>query len=168
MAKEAATKIGKDQVVSIHYSLFDDSKEVLDSSKGAEPLDYLHGHGQIVSGLETALLGKTVGEKFSVTVPAKDGYGEYQDALKLQVDKSQFPKGADIKEGITFELAGEDNHSMLARVIKVESDLVTLDANHPLAGKTLYFDIEVIAIRNATKEELSHGHAHGPGGHHHH
>ena len=164
----AALTVDKDRVVTMHYTLRDVGKEIIDSSDGSAPLLYLHGHGQIVAGLEKALGGKKAGDKLAVEVSAAEGYGEYQAVLKIEVNRSQFPKDAPIEAGSMFELAGEDNHSLLARIVEVNGDKVTLDANHPLAGKTLYFEVEVVAVRAATQEELAHGHAHGAGGHHHH
>jgi FKBP-type peptidyl-prolyl cis-trans isomerase SlyD len=159
--------ISADTVVSIHYTLRGEDKAVLDSSEGAEPLMYLHGHGQIIPGLEKELLGKKVGESLKAEVSAKEGYGEFDEGLILSLEKKQFPKGAKIEMGMMFELAGPQNETLVVRVTKIDADSVEVDGNHPLAGKKLFFDVSVVAIRAATKEELTHGHAHGPGGHHH-
>jgi FKBP-type peptidyl-prolyl cis-trans isomerase SlyD len=100
-------------------------------------------------------------------VSPKDGYGEYDEGLILSLEKKQFPKGAKIEMGMMFELAGPQNETLVVRVTKIESESIEVDGNHPLAGKKLFFDVSIVAVRPATKEELTHGHAHGPGGHHH-
>ena len=160
--------IENDFVVSIHYTLHDDQKVLLDSSQGAEPLMYLHGRGQIIPGLEKELKGKKVGDELKVTVSPEEGYGVYDASQIFNVPKNQFPSGAEVEVGSIFELQGPKNQSMMVRVKALEGDTVTLDANHPLAGKTLLFNVSVVEVRKATDSELEHGHAHGPGGHHHH
>ena len=159
--------ICKDLVISIHYSVIDDEKEVIDSSEGQPPLEYLHGHSQIVPGLEQALEGKKVGDKINVTVPPALGYGEYNDELIADVPRDQFPEDAPIEEGSMFEVSSPSGNPMIATIVAVNGSEVTLDGNHPLAGKQLHFRAEVIGVRKATKEEMEHGHAHGPGGHSH-
>ena len=160
--------IEKGMVVSIHYTLRGEDKAVLDSSDGADPLMYLHGHGQIIPGLERQLSGKKVGDALKAEISPADGYGEYDESLVISLDRKQFPKEAKIEEGTMFELAGPDNETLVVRVTKLGASEVEVDGNHPLAGKKLFFDVAVVAVRAATKDELSHGHAHGPGGHHHH
>ena len=159
--------IEANQVVGIHYTLRDDGKEVLDSSEGQDPLLYLHGHGQIVAGLEKALSGKKVGDKMDVTVTPEDGYGEYDPKLTSEVQKKQFPNQARLEVGALFEFSNSKGHPVVVRIVEVNADTVKVDANHPLAGKKLYFAVEIVSVRAATKEELEHGHAHGAGGHHH-
>ena len=161
------TTIAPDHVVEIHYTLTNDQKQVVDSSRGDEPLPYLHGHGNIVPGLEQALVGKTVGDKLQVTVLPKEGYGEYDERLKKELPRSAFPKGAAIEVGAMFEASGPDGAPMVIRVVGTTSDKVQIDGNHPLAGQTLYFDVEIMKVRKATKSELEHGHAHPGDGHHH-
>ncbi len=160
--------IAKDLVVSINYTLRNSAKEILDQSSAEDPLLYLHGHSQIIPGLESALSGKTQGDKFSIEIAAADGYGELDDNLRIQVPKAELPAGAPIELNTVFELAGDNDHTMLARLVEINDDSVTLDANHPLAGESLFFEVEIVNVREATKEEVEHGHAHGPGGHHHH
>ena len=125
------------------------------------------GTGQIIPGLESAMEGLKVGDKRKLTVPAAQGYGEIDPTLKLAVPKSQFPPSTELEAGMRFqaEVGGEE---VLFTVERVEDDKVHIDGNHPLAGKTLHFDVEVLSVRDATAEELSHGHAHGEDGHHHH
>lgn len=153
-------QIAKDSVVSIHYTLTDDAGAVLDSSDGNEPLVYLHDNGNLVPGLEAELTGKAKGAKFEVKVAPKDGYGEFDAQLVHQVPKRQFD--GDVEVGQRFH-AGPS----VVTVTKILGDMVTVDGNHPLAGKTLHFKVEVMDVRAATEEELEHGHVHGAGGHHH-
>jgi FKBP-type peptidyl-prolyl cis-trans isomerase SlyD len=157
----------QDSVVTIHYTLKDDAGEVLDRSQAGEPLTYLQGHGQLISGLERQLLGKNAGDKLSVSVPATEGYGEYNQGLVQEVPRHLLQGIDDIRPGLRLR-AETDQGPRSVIVTKVADDAVTLDANHPLAGKTLHFDIEIAAVRDATDDELAHGHVHGPGGHHHH
>jgi FKBP-type peptidyl-prolyl cis-trans isomerase SlyD len=158
--------IAKDSVVSIHYTLKDDSGEVIDSSAGSDPLTYLHGHGNIVSGLENALEGKETGNKLAVTVPPGEGYGEYNKDLVQKVPRRSMKGISNIRVGMQLHAQTEHGNRVVT-VTNVQSDMVTIDANHPLAGKALNFEVEVTDVRPATDEELSHGHVHGPGGHHH-
>lgn len=159
-------KISNDSVVSIHYTLTNDAGEVLDSSQGREPLAYLQGHGNIIPGLENALLDKEAGDKLKVTVKPDQGYGERNDAMVQDVAISNFQDPAEVKEGIRIRVETNQGVS-IAVVTKVEGDMVTLDMNHPLAGETLHFDVEITEVRAASQDELAHGHVHGPGGHHH-
>jgi FKBP-type peptidyl-prolyl cis-trans isomerase SlyD len=160
--------IQKDTVVGIHYTLRGSDSEILDSSDGGEPLLYLHGHGQIIPGLESELSGKAVGDKFNVVVGAKDGYGEYDDTLIMRLERKQFPKTADLEVGDMFEASIGDNGPMMIRITEIDGTTITVDGNHPLAGQELNFDVEVMTIRAATESELEHGHAHDGDGHHHH
>ncbi|MDY0137225.1 MAG: peptidylprolyl isomerase [Thiomicrospira sp.] len=158
-------KIEQDKVVQIEYTLKDHQGEVMDASDG-EPLAYLHGHHNLIPGLEAALEGKQVGDNFSVTVAAAEGYGEIDPALIQQVPSHLFEGVENLEVGMRFEAHAE--HGVESVVIAaIEGDLVTVNANHPLAGHDLTFDVEVVAIRDASEEELEHGHAHGVGGHHH-
>ena len=157
--------ISKHSVVSFHYTLRDEDGNILDQSE-QHPLTYLHGNDAIIPGLEKALEGKAVGDQFTVTVEAQDAYGEYQEDGINTVPREQF-KGVDnIEPGMQFE-ANADGQTMLVTVTDVSDDSVTIDANHPLAGKRLTFDINVSEVRHATPEEISHGHVHGAGGIHH-
>lgn len=162
------TLVAKDTVVTFHYTLTDKEGQVLDSSQGQEPLVYLHGYSQIVRGLEDALLGKSAGASFKVTIDPADGYGERREEMVITLPRTQGNLPDDIEVGYVVELVSPEGDEIPARVVKLTDADITLDANHPLAGETLYFDIELTSVRAATAEEVSHGHVHGPGGHHHH
>ncbi|MDD1651261.1 MAG: peptidylprolyl isomerase [Methylococcaceae bacterium] len=155
------------KVVSIHYTLTSDEGDILDSSEGQEPLTYLHGLGNIIAGLENALTGRAVGDKFTVSVAPAEGYGERDDAMVQSVPKSAFQGVDEILPGMQFQAQSPEG-MQLVTVIDVEGDDVILDGNHPMAGLNLNFTVEITEIRDATREELDHGHVHGPGGHHHH
>src|SRR5262245_57838957 len=146
-------KVAKNTVVSIDYTLTADDGEVLDSSKGQDPLQYLHGHGQIVAGLERALEGKDAGESLKVDVSPKDGYGERDAKKVMQVVRAKLPKDLDPEVGM--QLGGQDNHGNVIPlwITNVTEAEVTLDGNHPLAGQTLHFAVEVKSVRAATEEE---------------
>lgn len=151
--------VEKDRVVSIDYSLRDNNGNLIDSSEGSDPLEYLHGNGNIIPGLEKALAGKKAGDKLTCSIAAADAYGERDDSLIFKVNKSEF-EGADIEVGMQFEAHGEEG-AQIVTVVGIEGEEVTIDANHPLAGETLNFDVKVVDVREATSEELEHGHVHG-------
>lgn len=153
------------KVISFHYTLTDNAGKQLDSSAGSEPLAFIVGSGQIVPGLETHLRTMKVGDKRQVLVPAKDAYGEKEVTQIFEVPRKKMPAKT-IKIGDRFR-TGNDHHAPAATVTKITDTHVTLDANHPLAGMDLTFDVEITEIRDATEEELAHGHVHGSGGHHH-
>lgn len=159
--------ITKDMVVHMHYTLKNDDGEVMDSSEGREPLAYIQGIGNIIPGLESELEGKKVGDKLKASIAPKDAYGELKEELVQIVPKEGFQGAAnELQEGMQVQV--ETNQGpQIAVVTKIEEDDVTLDLNHPLAGMNLHFDVEIMEIREATSEELDHGHVHGPGGHHH-
>lgn len=148
--------ICKDSVVSIEYTLTDDQKEVLDSSEGMGPLEYLHGHSNLIPGLEKELEGKKAGDAFKVSVKPEEAYGVYHDELVVEVDRNQFPDDVEIEVGMQFE-AGGPNGSQVVTVTDVKETKVTVDANHPLAGETLHFDVKVISVRESTDEEKANG-----------
>jgi FKBP-type peptidyl-prolyl cis-trans isomerase SlyD len=159
-------QIAQDSVVSIHYTLTSDSGEVIDSSSGADPLTYLQGHGNLIPGLERELEGKKSGDKLNVRIAPTDGYGEMDDTLVQDVPRAAFAGAPDIQVGMQFQ--AQSNHGpRTVTVTKVATDVVTVDGNHPLAGKHLNFAVEIMEVRAASEEELAHGHVHGPGGHHH-
>lgn len=153
------------KVITFHYTLTDSAGKTLDSSADGEPLMFLEGVGQIIPGLEAALRGMKVGEKKHVIVKAKDGYGEKDPGNVVEVPVEKMPARG-IKVGDRFR-AGRDDHSPVVTATKVTETHVTLDGNHPLAGMDLTFDVEITEVRDATEDELAHGHSHGPGGHHH-
>lgn len=159
-------QIAQNTVVQIHYTLKNAAGDVIDTSAGQEPLAYLHGGGNIVEGLESALAGKTVGDKLDVTVEPERGYGERREDLVQDVERSNFVGVEEIEVGMQF-LAQTPWGEQPVTVIAVADDSVQLDGNHPLAGETLNFSVEVVDVRQASEEELQHGHAHGEGGHHH-
>lgn len=154
------------RVIEFHYTLTNSTGQKLDTSVGAEPLAFLEGAGQIIPGLETHLRTMKVGDKRKVLVAAKDAYGEVnpQDIMEVPLEKLPTKK---VKVGDKFR-TGADHHAPIVRVSKVTATHATLDANHELAGQDLTFDVEITGLRDATAEELDHGHVHGPGGHHHH
>ena len=158
-------QIANDTVVSIDYTLRNDAGEVLDTSQGAEPLSYIHGQGQIIPGLEGALAGRAVGDAFEVRIAAEEAYGEHDPDLVHTARRTQF--GGDEPEvGMQVRTDGPEGAHVLT-IVAVEGDVVTLDGNHPLAGVPLTFDVTVVGVRAATKQELAHGHAHGSRGHDH-
>ena len=158
--------ITQDQVVSIHYTLTDDGGEVLDSSGDGAPLSYLHGRGNLIPGLERELAGKSPGDKLQVKIPPADAYGEYDRALVQRVPRRTLKGVPNVRVGMRLHAQTEQGPRAVT-VTQVTGDMVTLDGNHPLAGKNLNFEVEVTGVREATAEELSHGHVHGPDGHHH-
>jgi len=158
-------QVADNMAVSIHYTLTNDEGEVLDSSIGDDALVYLHGTGNIIPGLEDALQGKAVGDKFNVRIAAKDAYGEQNDEMIQVIPRAMFEGIDEIEVGMQFH-ADVSSGSGEVTIVKIEGDDITIDGNHPLAGMALTFDVEVVDIRPATKEEAEHGHIHGAGCHH--
>ncbi|WP_308389597.1 peptidylprolyl isomerase [Acidithiobacillus sp. AMEEHan] len=159
-------KIAKDTVVTLDYTLTDEDGEILDSSEGDEPLVYLHGHGDIVPGLERALNGHQVGDQVEVDVSPEDGYGDWDEDLVDVVGKEDFDDPEELEVGAQFEV-DTDEGVRIATVIEMEGEDITVDLNHPLAGMNLHFAVKVLDVRAASSEELAHGHVHGPHGHEH-
>jgi FKBP-type peptidyl-prolyl cis-trans isomerase SlyD len=157
-------QIARDAVVMIHYTLKNDAGEVLDSSAGHDPLAYLQGHGSIIPGLEAALEGKVVGDKVQATIAPENAYGLKEQGLIQQVPRRAFQ--GEVRAGMQFTAQTEAGPRTVV-ITRVQGDMVTVDGNHPLAGETLHFDVEITEVRVATEEELAHGHVHGAGGHHH-
>lgn len=164
--KDAVMQAGKNKVVTIDYTLTNKDGQVLDTSKGREPLAYLHGVGGIIPGLETALEGKIAGETLVVSIPPEQAYGLRDEGLVQSVPKQMFRGVDNIQAGMQFRAQGQGGPRVVT-VVGVEGDQVKIDANHPLAGETLNFDVTVVNVREATAEELGHGHVHGAGGHQH-
>jgi FKBP-type peptidyl-prolyl cis-trans isomerase SlyD len=158
-------QVADNMAVSIHYTLTDDDGEVLDSSIGDEKLVYLHGGGNIISGLEKALHGKAAGDKFNVRIAAEDAYGELMDEMVQIISREMFEGIDNIEVGMQFH-ADVSYGTGVVSVVNIEGDDITIDGNHPLAGLALTFDVEVIDVRAATQEEMAHGHIHGAGCHH--
>ena len=159
-------KITEGMVAFFHYTLTDDAGQEIDSSRDSSPLPYMHGTGQIVPGLETALEGRQVGDTFKVSVQPADGYGDSNPALVQKVPRQAFATDQTLEPGMQFEAQGPQG-GLVVVITGVTDEEVTVDANHPLAGKQLNFDVEVMEVREATAEESEHGHVHGPGGHQH-
>lgn len=159
-------KAEKDKVVEFHYKLTDDTGALIDSSHEQEPLAILFGRGMIIPGLEQAMTGHESGDRFDVVVSPEQAYGERREGLTQRVAKKYFRDAEQLRPGMTTVLNTENGHRQVT-VTKVGSSVVDVDLNHPLAGKTLRFDIEITDVRDATADELDHGHVHGPGGHHH-
>ena len=158
-------KIEKDRVVRFHYTVSEVGQEPLETSEGRDPLAILIGHGNIIPGLEKAMDGREAGEKFEVDVPAAEAYGERREGLTQRVPKKHF-KGARLEPGMQAVLP--TNFGPRAVTIqKVGMSVVDVDLNHPMAGKDLHFAIEIVDVREASAEEIEHGHVHGDGGHHH-
>jgi len=157
-------QIADNKVVMLNYTLTVDG-EVVDKSEAGDPLAYLHGDGNIISGLENALTGKSEGDNFTITLEPSEAYGDIDEALVMKVDRSQFSSEDPIEVGMQFEAQFPDG-SEVATVQAIDGDDITVDGNHPLAGKSLTFEVEVAGVRAATEEELVHQHVHGPGGAH--
>jgi FKBP-type peptidyl-prolyl cis-trans isomerase SlyD len=159
-------QVAKNKVISIDYTLTDAQGTELDSSQGRGPFAYIHGIGNIIPGLEAALEGKSKGDQVNAVIPPENAYGARDEALVQQLPRSQFDTDQDIQVGMQFQAMSEAGPRVVT-VVSIADDNVTIDANHPLAGVTLHFDVTVKDIREATGEELDHGHAHGPDDHHH-
>jgi FKBP-type peptidyl-prolyl cis-trans isomerase SlyD len=158
--------IAQNSVVTIHYTLKDDAGEVIDTSREGDPIAYLHGHGNLVPGLERELEGKNSGDKVNVSVTPEHGYGEYDKQLVQQVPRRALQGIPNVKVGMRLQAQTPEGPRAVV-VTRLVGDMVTIDGNHPLAGKNLNFDVEITDVREATEEELEHGHVHGAGGHHH-
>lgn len=160
MSEELTVQNG--QVVSMEYTLKVDGV-VTDSSEGREPLEYVHGAGNIIPGLEREITGMALGDSKNVLVAAADGYGEEDDNAFMDVPRDQFPAEIPMEVGTELQVKNQAGQPMFARIDKVGKQTVRLDFNHPLAGKELHFSVKVVGLRDATAEEKEHGHVHGPG-----
>lgn len=158
-------KIAADKVVSLDYTLRDEKGDLVDSSEG-EPFAYLHGHGQLVPGLERALEGKVVGDHVDVKVSAEDGYGAHDPEHAMEVSRQELPDDLDLEVGVELSYEGDDGEAVTMWVTELTPTHVTLDGNHPLAGQTLHFAVDVRQVRDADATELEHGHPHGEGDEH--
>lgn len=155
------------KVVTFHYTLRNPNGDVVDTSDGDEPLAYLHGSSNIVSGLEAELAGKALGDKVQAVVPPKGGYGEKDGPGPQGVPREAFPDDVELSIGMNFVAETDDGDEVMLWVVEIGDEQVMVDNNHPLAGVTLHFDVEIVGVRDATDEEKAHGHPHGPGGHDH-
>jgi FKBP-type peptidyl-prolyl cis-trans isomerase SlyD len=158
--EEKTLSVSDDLVVSLDYTLRLDDGQVVDTSAGREPLEFLQGRSQIVAGLEQALYGMYVGDEKDVVVPPEDGYGVRNPDAFQELPMNVFPSDITLEPGMGLQLMDDSGELMLAFVAEVRPDSVRLDFNHPLAGTTLYFNVKVAALRHATNEELAHGHVH--------
>lgn len=159
-------QVAKNKVISIDYTLTDAQGTELDSSQGRGPFAYIHGIGNIIPGLEAALEGKSKGDQVNAVIPPEKAYGTRDENLVQNLSRSQFDTDQEIQVGMQFQAMSEGGPRVVT-VVSVDADNVTIDANHPLAGVTLHFDVTVKEIREASDDELSHGHVHGPDDHHH-
>jgi FKBP-type peptidyl-prolyl cis-trans isomerase SlyD len=160
-------QISTNSVVTINYTLKNDQGETLDESQDNSFL-YLHGSGGIIPGLEGQLEGKSAGDEFSAHIEPEDGYGVRDDSMVQVVPRNMFESDHPVEEGIQFHAESPEGDTLTVTVTKIEGDEITVDGNHPLAGIALNFDIKIAEVREASKEEIEHGHVHGPDGHHHH
>lgn len=159
-------QIADNTVVTIDYTLKDDTGNILDSSNDGQ-FTYLHGANNIIPGLENALTGKSSGDEIDVSVSPAEGYGERNDSMVQAVPRDMFDSEQEIQVGMQFHAQSPEGDMIVVTVTDVDGDDITVDGNHPLAGKNLNFDVKVVDVREATSEEIDHGHVHGPGGHHH-
>lgn len=159
--------LDKNKVVTFSYTLKDDEGNILDAASSGAPFSFLSGNGQILPKLEEAFHGMLLGTKKNVKINAADAYGDYNEKAVQQVDRNNFPEDADLQPGMQFIANSPEGHQMPFIISEVSENNITIDFNHPLAGKNLEFDVELLNIRDATAEEIAHGHVHGPGGHHH-
>lgn len=153
-------QIARDTVAAIDYKLTDNDGQVLDTSEGREPLSYLHGAGNLIPGLESALEGQSEGDSLTVQVEPAEAYGERDEQLVQQVPMAAFEGVEQVEAGMRFQATDEQGQGRVVTVTEVEGDQVTVDANHPLAGQPLNFEVSVVEVREATPEEIEHGHVH--------
>lgn len=159
-------KVGKNMVVSLNYTLKNSEGQVLDTSEGREPLVYLHGAGNLIPGLEAQIEGHEKGAVLDIVVEPEHAYGNRRDDLYRVVPKSGFQGNEEMQVGMQVQLE-TDQGLAIASISAIEGEEVTLDMNHPLADMQLHFNVDIVDLREATEDEISHGHVHGPGGHHH-
>ena len=159
-------QIGDQKVVTLHYTLTDNEGTVIDKSEDGS-FAYLHGASNIIPGLENALTGKTAGDELTVSVSPEDAYGSRDEAMLQQVPKNMFEDAGQIAVGTQFHAQGPNGEMLVVTVMEVQDEHVIVDGNHPLAGVDLNFDVKIVDVRDASEEEIAHGHVHGPDGHHH-
>lgn len=160
--------VSSGKVVLFHYTLTNDAGEILDRSEANQPMPYLHGADNIVPGLEKQMEGRKIGETFRAVVAPEDGYGVFNPKGVKMVSRREFPPKAPLQPGMQLYMESEDGHSTPFWIKEIKGQHVVIDLNHPLAGVTLNFSIEIAGIRDANDEEIAHGHPHGPDGHGHH
>ena len=159
-------QIADQKVVVLHYTLTDNEGKIIDKSEDGS-FAYLHGARNIIPGLEDALAGKAAGDELKVSIPPEEGYGQRDENMLQEVPKSMFEDDSQIAVGSQFHAQGPNGEMLVVTVMEVNDDNVVVDGNHPLAGVELNFDVMVVEVRDASEEEIAHGHVHGPGGHHH-
>ena len=159
-------QIEQNSVVTLHYTLKDNDGNVIDQSDDGSFL-YLHGAMNIIPGLENALAGKSAGDDISVKVSPEEGYGEKDPQRIQEVPKEMFDSAVEIQPGVQFHAQGPDGNAVVVTVVEVKDEAVVIDGNHALAGMDLNFEVKIVDVREASAEEIEHGHVHGPGGHHH-
>lgn len=150
-----ATQVGPDTFVTLAYTLYDEEGEIIESTSADDPLTYVHGYGQLVPGLERALEGLKVGEKRSIVVPPEEGYGEYDDEGFFEVPREEYPELGDAQVDDEVVAEGPHGEEVVMRVVGVSDEIISLDANHPLAGTQLRFDVQILDVRAATEEEIA-------------
>jgi len=155
-------KISDKKVGIIHYTLKNNNGDTLDSSEGKPPLAYIQGMKNLIPGMEKALEGKIAGDQFNIVIPPADAYGLRNEELVSEVPLTNFPEKSEVKVGVQFQTETDDGPK-IAQIIKIDNETATVDLNHPLANQTLHFKVEIIEVRDATDDELSHGHVHGEG-----
>lgn len=155
------------KVVTFNYILKDDNGELLDSTEKGGPFSFISGNHQILPGLEEAIGNMIIGSKKNIKLAAADAYGEYDENAVQKINRTLFPEEAELEIGMTYFAHSPEGQHLQFVITKIENEDITVNFNHPLAGKNLEFDVELIDVRDATPEEISHGHVHGPGGHHH-
>jgi FKBP-type peptidyl-prolyl cis-trans isomerase SlyD len=160
-------QIAANKAVAIDYTLTNDAGEVIDSSAGAAPLVYLHGAGNIIAGLEKALAGKQAGDEVNAVIEPGEAYGEYSAELVTTLSRAMFEGVDELEVGMQFHASGPGGGMQIVTIRDIDGDDVTVDGNHPLAGQRLNFQVKVVSVRDASAEEVAHGHIHGEGGHHH-
>ncbi len=158
-------QIAKNKVATITYTLTDDAGAIIDKASEQDPFSFIQGVGNIIRGLENALEGKAAGDSLNVTIAPQDAYGEYDDTLTQVLSEEMFEGVDEVKPGMQFHAQTNQGMSVVT-VTQVSEGNVTIDANHPLAGVTLNFDVSVLEVRDASEDELEHGHVHGPGCNH--
>ena len=159
-------QLTKDKVATLNYTLKDKDNNIIDESSDGS-FRYLHGANNIIPGLENALEGKEAGDQLNVVVEPEDAYGERSLEQIQRVPKDMFPPDVDIKEGMQFHAQAPSGTPVIVTVTAIDGDEVVIDGNHPMAGMQLHFEVELVEVRDATEEEMEHGHVHGPGGHEH-
>lgn len=159
-------QVADDMVVAFHFTLTTDGGELIHSTRPDAPLTYLHGRGELIEGLENAMLGRSEGATFDLTLEPSQAYGQRDPQLVQTVDRAEFPGGEELEVGMKFRVE-DDLGQRTITIAEIDGDQVKVDGNHPLAGETISFEVEILEIREASQEELSHGHAHPPGGHGH-